>query len=163
MKEALRWIAGRLTDLQMTLSTAESCTGGMLGAALTSVPGSSAWYLGGLVLYSNELKIRLAGVNPATLASEGAVSPAVAREMADGVRTVCRADLGFGITGLAGPGGGSSGKPVGTVCLALASGSGVLDWTVRLAGDREAVRSAAVRFALARLRERLADVPHGGC
>jgi len=150
-------IGERLRQLQRTLATAESCTGGMLGSVLTSLPGASDWYRGGLVVYSNELKIRLAGVRPDTLDADGAVSPEVACQLARGVRMRCTADLGIGITGVAGPGGGSPDKPVGTVCLALATDSEVRDWTVQLPGDRGEVRAAAVRFALARLLDHVAD------
>ena len=150
-------IGERLRQLQRTLATAESCTGGMLGSVLTSLPGASDWYRGGLVVYSNELKISLAGVRPDTLDAGGAVSPEVACQLARGVRMRCTADLGIGITGVAGPGGGSPDKPVGTVCLALATDSEVRDWTVQLPGDRGEVRAAAVRFALARLLDHVAD------
>jgi nicotinamide-nucleotide amidase len=146
-------LAGRLLKRRMTIATAESCTGGLLGAALTSVPGSSAWYRGGLVVYSDDLKVRLAGVRADTLDSRGAVSPEVACELAGGARRLCKADLGVGITGIAGPGGGTDDKPVGTVCIAVASGGEVLDWTIRLSGDREEVRQATVRFVLARVGE----------
>ena len=156
MTADLEALAGRMVELGMTVATAESCTGGMLGAALTSIPGASAWFRGGLVVYSDELKIRLAGVRTDTLEAHGAVSPAVARELAQGVRKRCGADLGVGITGIAGPGGGSADKPVGTVCIALASSNRIQDWTVRLSGDRGEVRSAAVRFVLARIEDQIA-------
>ena len=155
MKDTVRAVAGRLEALRLTLATAESCTGGLVGAALTSVPGASVWYRGGLVVYSNDLKVRLAGVDPGVLEKEGAVSPAVARALARGARTRCNADLGIGITGVAGPGGGTGEKPVGTVCLALAAEGELFDWTVAFQGDRDAVRSAAVEFALNRILERL--------
>ena len=86
MKDTVRAVAGRLEALRLTLATAESCTGGLVGATLTAVPGASAWYRGGLVVYSNDLKVRLAGVDPGVLEKEGAVSPAVARALARGAR-----------------------------------------------------------------------------
>lgn len=155
MRDASRAVAGRLEALRLTLATAESCTGGLLGATLTAVPGASVWYRGGLVVYSNDLKVRLAGVDPGMLETEGAVSLAVARALARGARTRCDADLGAGVTGIAGPGGGTYDKPVGTVCLALAMEGEILDWTVVFQGDRDRVRSATVEFVLNRILERL--------
>jgi len=155
-------VADMLGKLRLTVATAESCTGGLLAATLTAVPGASAWFRGGVVAYSNDLKIQLAGVRPATLESHGAVSSAVARELAQGARDRCSADLGIGITGIAGPGGGSEDKPVGTVCLAVADEHGIHDWTVRFKGGRETVRSGTVLFALERILERLAPDPGEG-
>ena len=103
----------------LTLATAESCTGGLLGHRLTNVPGSSDYYLGGVISYSNAVKVAILGVDAETLAREGAVSEVVARQMARGVRRLLRADIGIGITGVAGPGGGSPEKPVGLVYIAL--------------------------------------------
>jgi nicotinamide-nucleotide amidase len=140
-----------------TVATAESCTAGLLGAALTSVPGSSAWYRGGVVAYQNGLKQSLAGVGADTLATHGAVSQAVARELAAGARERCGADVGVGLTGIAGPGGGSPDKPVGLVHLAIQDGPDGLHWKVRLIGDRESVRGRAVVVALDRLRRRLLE------
>ena len=109
-------------------------------------------------MYSDDLKVHLAGVRTDTLESCGAVSLEVACELARGVRSRCNADLGVGITGIAGPGGGTIDKPVGTVCVALASASELLDWSVRLPGDREEVRRATVRFVL----ERIGDMAAAG-
>jgi nicotinamide-nucleotide amidase len=159
VKVDLDRIASRLLELRMTVATAESCTGGLLGAALTSVPGASAWYRGGLVVYSDDLKVQLAGVRTDTLATCGAVSLEVACELARGVRQRCNADLGVGITGIAGPGGGTTDKPVGTVCVAIASASEMLDWSIRLPGDREEVRQATVRFVLERIGDMAAAGP----
>jgi len=97
------------------VATAESCTAGLLGARLTEVPGSSAWYRGGLIVYDDRLKQSLAGVAADTLQRHGAVSECVARELAAGARRRCEADIGVGITGVAGPGGGNEEKPVGLV------------------------------------------------
>ena len=110
-----------LTERRQTLALAESCTGGHLADRLTNLPGASAILLAGLVTYSNESKQSLLGVKPETLAAHGAVSEAVAREMAEGARTRNRADYALAITGIAGPSGGSEAKPVGTVFIALAS------------------------------------------
>ena len=142
-----------------TLAIAESCTGGLLGATLTDVPGASSWFRGGLLCYSNEIKTSLAGVPDELLSTHGAVSEPVARALAAGARRVCSADFGLGVTGVAGPDGGTPGKPVGTVYVALADG-GVgrtvhLDWP----GDRALIRRRAVTVALDLLRRRLLAEP----
>jgi nicotinamide-nucleotide amidase len=144
-----------LRALGKTVSTAESCTAGLLAAAFTEVPGSSSWYRGGVVVYSDDLKSDLAGVMPETIAGHGAVSEAVSRELAAGVRERCGADYGIGITGIAGPGGGSAEKPVGLVHVALDDGIGSDHWRLMLFGDRHMVRGRAVNAALDRLRRKL--------
>jgi nicotinamide-nucleotide amidase len=140
-----------------TLATAESCTAGLLAAAVTGVPGSSAWFRGGFVVYSDDLKKSLAGVAPEVLEKHGAVSAEVADELARGARARCGADYGIGITGIAGPGGGSAQKPVGLVHLALAERSGTETWRLLQSGDRNLVRHRTVATALDRLRRRLLD------
>ncbi|ANM32067.1 hypothetical protein ABI59_03945 [Acidobacteria bacterium Mor1] len=153
---SLAGAAGRLlAESGLDLAVAESCTGGLLGGALTAVPGSSAWFKGGVIAYSNELKVLLAGVDPDLLAAHGAVSEEVARGLASGVRARAGADLGIGITGVAGPGGGTAEKPVGLVHLALSGGGEEEAWHLNLPGDRDAVRRRAVFSALDRLRRRL--------
>lgn len=148
------------------VATAESCTGGWLGQRLTAVPGSSAWYPGGVVCYSNDLKERFVGVPAAMLVEHGAVSAEVARALAAGVRQRVGATYGIGITGIAGPTGGTEDKPVGTVHLALAGPSGEgaslhkeigsLDHRrVRFPGDRERVRWMSTQLALEMLRRHL--------
>lgn len=130
---------------------AESCTGGLLGGAVTSVPGSSGWFLGGVVAYSDASKIRDLGVPARTIAERGAVSGEVALAMATGVLRRFRADAAIGITGIAGPSGGGPGKPVGTVWIAVVL-PGVRNADRHLfPGDREAVRAASVEAALERL------------
>jgi nicotinamide-nucleotide amidase len=140
-----------------TVAVAESCTGGLLGGAFTDVPGSSAWFRGGLIGYANDLKTSLAGVPAEMIAAEGAVSEAVARALAAGARRTCGSDYGLGVTGIAGPEGGRPDKPVGTVHVALddaGSGRAVrLDWP----GDRDLIRRRAVTVALDLLRRRLLD------
>lgn len=128
--EGLEEALGRaLAERGITLAVAESCTGGLIGHRITEVPGSSAYYLLGAVVYSNEAKERLLGVRAETLRAHGAVSTEVAEEMAEGVRRAAGADLGLATTGIAGPGGGTEEKPVGTVCIALAWEGGV--WSRR--------------------------------
>jgi nicotinamide-nucleotide amidase len=140
-----------------TLSAAESCTGGLLSQRLTAVPGSSDYFLGAAVTYSDELKTKLAGVPPELLDTHGAVSEPVARAMAAGVRRSLGSDWGVGITGVAGPGGGSADKPVGTVHIAVAGpGEGQVEHRkLRLPGDRDRVRRFSAQLALEMLRRRL--------
>jgi nicotinamide-nucleotide amidase len=136
-----------------TVAVAESCTGGLMAARLTDRAGSSAYVLGGVVVYSNEAKIAHAGVPAELIERHGAVSPEVARALALGAAERFGADLGVGITGIAGPGGGTPDKPVGTVCLCVASGaSGVLERTVHIPGDRATVRERTTTVGLHMLR-----------
>jgi nicotinamide-nucleotide amidase len=141
------------------LATAESCTGGMIAAACTDLAGSSAWFERGFVSYSNEAKTELLGVPAALIATHGAVSREVAEAMATGALARSRATVAVAVTGIAGPGGATPGKPVGTVWLAwavrgLASGAERLN----LSGDRAAVRSQTVEAALAQVL----DAARGG-
>lgn len=146
-----------LKSRKLTLAVAESCTGGMLGAKLTSVPGSSAYFLGGALVYSNESKTSLLGVDAGVLARDGAVSERCAAEMAERVRERAGADLGLSITGIAGPSGGTDEKPVGLVYLGLAGLSPEPEVVrKRFAGARETIRLRAVMAALDLLRSRLA-------
>jgi competence/damage-inducible protein CinA-like protein len=137
------------------LGTAESCTGGLVGARLTEVPGSSDVFVGGVVCYANALKVSLLGVDPAILEEHGAVSEAAARAMAAGACDALGVDLSVAVTGIAGPGGGSDDKPVGTVWLALADAGGVEAQRIRFPGDRHDVRARAAQAALALLDRRL--------
>lgn len=131
-----------------TLATAESCTGGGIGAALTAVPGSSAVYKGGVVSYTNEVKMGVLGVPAEWIEKYGAVSPWVAMEMASGVRGLLHSDVAVSVTGLAGPGGDEYGHPVGTVYIAYEDRqrNGVHHY--QFEGDREAVRNQAIEAAL---------------
>jgi len=136
-------------------TVAESCTGGLVAAAITSVAGSSAWFEESYVTYSNAAKSERLGVDAQLLAAHGAVSEPVATAMATGALRCARADLAAAITGIAGPGGGTPGKPVGTVCFAWAvAGGDVQCATFRFDGDRSAVRRASVVVALEGLIER---------
>ena len=142
-------ILQRATAAGWTVTTAESCTGGMVAAALTDIAGSSAIFQRGFVTYSNAAKADMLGVAPATLSAHGAVSEEVAREMAEGARTAAGADLAVSISGIAGPG-GSEFKPEGRVCFALASATGTRTETVEFGAiGRAQVRSAATDHALA--------------
>jgi nicotinamide-nucleotide amidase len=133
----------------LLLATAESCTGGGIGATITAVPGSSQWYERGFITYSNEAKRDMLGVSADALAQHGAVSEVVVREMARGALRMSRAQVALAVSGIAGPGGGSADKPVGTVCFAWAWQGGMEHGeTLRLAGDRAAVRRQAAEIAL---------------
>ena len=131
-----------------TLCTAESCTGGMIGAALTAVSGASKVYKGGIVSYTNEVKHRLLGVAAERLETEGAVSAPVARAMAMGARMALDADIAVSVTGLAGPSGDEFGNPVGTVFIGYADEAITTVRHFVFAGDRESVRQQAVEAAL---------------
>ncbi len=137
------------------LATAESCTGGMIAAACTDLAGSSDWFERGFVSYSNESKTELLGVDAALIARHGAVSEEVARAMAQGALRHSRAQAALAVTGVAGPGGGSEAKPVGTVWFGWATPAGVASERRRFDGDRARVRQATVRHALRRLVELL--------
>ena len=140
------------------MASAESCTGGMIAAACTAVAGSSDWFERGFVTYSNAAKVEMLGVDPSLIAAHGAVSKAVVEAMARGAVDRAGIELGVAVTGIAGPGGATPGKPVGTVWLAVAQRGAGGDVQVRaerllLPGDRSAVREQTVRQALRRLRE----------
>jgi nicotinamide-nucleotide amidase len=147
----VRALADALRARGWRLASAESCTGGLIAAACTTVAGSSDWFERGFVTYSNEAKSALLGVDPALIATHGAVSEAVARAMAAGVLARAPVPLAVAVTGIAGPGGAVPGKPVGTVWLAWGTAAALHAERLQLAGDRDAVRSATVRIALERL------------
>lgn len=149
----------RLIERGLTLVSAESCTGGGIGAAVTSVAGSSACFLGGVIAYSNAVKIAQLGVSPEDLDTHGAVSEPVARAMAEGARTRLGADIGVSTTGVAGPGGGSEAKPVGTVDIAVATAAGTTYKRLRLFGKRDTIRHAATQWALKLVLDQLDTLP----
>lgn len=147
---ALEKLVTRLLAQQQTLATVESCTGGGIAARCTDLAGSSRWFNGGLVTYSNEMKVRL-GVRAADIEGQGAVSETVVRQMAEQGRRFCLSDWCVSVSGVAGPDGGSDEKPVGTVWLAWAGPDGTEAQRHWFAGDRAAVRRQTVEFALAHL------------
>ena len=131
------------------IATAESCTGGWIAQAITEIPGSSAWFDGGFVTYSNNAKVQMLGVNPKTLEEYGAVSAEVAKQMAAGALANSEADWAVAVTGIAGPDGGSEAKPVGTVYVAWqGKNGGVKVERLQLSGDRHQIRKQAVENAM---------------
>jgi nicotinamide-nucleotide amidase len=140
---------------QETLAVAESCTGGLLSQRITSISGSSRSFLGGAVVYSNELKADFAGVPPQLIANHGAVSAEVAEAMAQGIRRRVGASMGVGITGIAGPGGGTPEKPVGLVYVAVSYGNKTESLECNFSGDRDRIRLWASQQALDMIRRRL--------
>lgn len=154
--ETLEQVVGKLLlERNATLAVAESCTGGLLSSKIVNVPGSSAWFLEGLVTYSDAAKVRRLGVSQETLASRGAVSGETAREMAQNLRAGAGADYALSVTGVAGPMGGSPQKPVGLVYLGLATPRGVVVQEHHMTGDRQQVRLRSVMTALDLLRRDL--------
>ena len=142
-----RAVGKSLQKNQMTMSVCESCTGGMLGSIITAQPGSSQYFIGGMIAYADRMKRRV-GVKATTLRKHGAVSEQTAREMAQGIRAMCGSDIGVSITGIAGPTGGSQEKPVGLVYFGLATTQGCLVERKRFRGTRSTIREKACLHAL---------------
>ncbi len=143
----------------LTIGVAESCTGGLLGAAITAMPGSSAVFMGGFLTYSNAMKVALIGVSEDSLKDHGAVSEIVAGEMAKGARERLGVDIAISITGVAGPGGGSKEKPVGTVCFGISTANGLQTERQHFdAPSRNRVRDYATIHAMKRLSETVAEL-----
>jgi nicotinamide-nucleotide amidase len=160
--ETLEEVVGRvLMENHATIAVAESCTGGMLAERLTNVPGSSNYFLGGIVCYSNDLKTSFVDVPAAIIESKGAVSSEVALALADGIRRRAGATLGIGITGIAGPGGGTPEKPVGLVHIGIADERGPRERSMRFPGDRERIRQYATQAALDFVRRYFLYPAHG--
>jgi len=156
--ETLEEVVGMyLVMKQKTIATAESCTGGLLSERLTRIPGSSNFFVGGVVCYSNELKTRFCGVPEKILNENGAVSKIVAQAMAEGIRARSGASIGIGITGIAGPGGGTPEKPVGLVFISIADEKGTQVREFRFPGERERVRHWSTQAALEIIRRRVRD------
>ena len=146
---AAKLLGAALSASGKTVAVAESCTGGLLGGAITSIPGSSRYFSGGVLAYADSAKISVLAVPPAMIAARGAVSRDVALAMAEGVLSLFPADLAIAVTGVAGPGGGSRGKPAGTVWVAVVTPGGVrYAHRFRFSGGREAVRRETVRASL---------------
>lgn len=150
-------IGGILRERGLTLAVAESCTGGLLASLITDVPGSSDYFLGGVVAYSNEVKERVLGVPGEVLRTVGAVSPECARAMAEGVRRLLGADIALSTTGIAGPTGATSTKPVGLVYVGLAHAGGTLVREFRFVGARRGNKHSAAHEALRLLLEFLSS------
>ena len=150
-------VLDRCRELGSTIAVAESCTGGLLGARLTSISGSSDVVLGGVIAYANEVKMALLGVSEADLVAHGAVSEPVARQMAEGVRARLGSTIGVSITGVAGPGGGTAEKPVGTVWIAAAFPESTRALQLKLIGDREEIRRRATQSSLELVRRALLE------
>jgi PncC family amidohydrolase len=154
--EPLEKVIGQLlTEQQLTIALAESCTGGLIAHRLTNVPGSSDYFIGGVVSYANEAKERVLGVSHQTLQEHGAVSEETAREMARGVRRILQTDVALAVTGIAGPSGGTPGKPVGLTYIALAAEDLERCEGYLWRGDRRANKEQSAEAALAMLREYL--------
>ena len=149
--DAIKQLAAKLIELNLQLSSAESCTGGGIGHMCTALPGSSAWYKGGVIAYSNELKTNLLNVPEDILHAQGAVSEQVAHCMAQGAAEVMNSDIAISTTGIAGPEGGTEDKPVGTVCFGWAIAEKVHTETIYLTGDREQIRQQSIEHSLQRL------------
>jgi len=154
-------VARVLTENRATIAVAESCTGGMLAQRLTNVPGSSAYFIGGVVCYSNDVKTSVAGVPAELIESKGAVSSEVALALADGIRKRMGATLGVGVTGIAGPGGGTPEKPVGLVYIGIADECGAREKSFRFLGDRDQIRQRATQAALDMVRRYFLFPPSG--
>jgi PncC family amidohydrolase len=148
-------VAQLMLQHKLTLVTAESCTGGLIGHLLTNVPGSSQYFLGGLVTYADEMKHSLIAVRAGTLEEHGAVSAEVAKEMAYGVRLNLIGDIGLSVTGIAGPGGATEGKPVGLTYVGISTPDVHEAYEFRWDGDREANKLASARAAIQVLLDHL--------
>lgn len=153
--DEVRALLQRFRERSLTLSTAESCTGGLLGAMITAVPGSSDVYKGGVISYCNEVKHRILDVPETILSQYGAVSWQTAEAMARGARAACRADIGVGITGLAGPEGDGSGLPVGLVFIGYSDAKQTTYRKLSLSGSREEIRRQACAEAVSLIRSLL--------
>ena len=144
-----------LISRTLTISVAESCTGGLIGHLITSIPGSSAYFAGGIISYSNQSKCDLLGVSPATLEQYGAVSDQTAREMATGVKERLKSDIGISVTGIAGPDGGSVEKPVGTVFMGFAFDTRPFSIKYLFKGDRLEIKQQTAETVLENIRRHL--------
>lgn len=137
-----------LSEFHLSIALAESCTGGLIAERITSIPGASVCFKGGVVCYANEVKQALLGVSPTILEIEGAVSETCAQAMAEGARRACQADIGLSVTGIAGPGGATPTKPIGLVFIGVATPEAVSAKKFLFSGDRAAIRQQAADAAL---------------
>jgi nicotinamide-nucleotide amidase len=153
-------VGNRLRDERLTLTAAESCTGGMVATAITDIPGSSNWFERGFVTYSNQAKTEMIGVPAEMIERHGPVSEPVARAMADGALRNSRAQVSVAITGIAGPGGGSAGKPVGMVVFGWSNRVHTVTEAVLFKGDREQIRTQASAHALRGVLTLLDEAEH---
>ena len=141
-------LARLLVERKRLISVCESCTGGLISKYLTDIPGASKYYRGGIIAYSNEIKTKILGVKKPLISKHGAVSKIVAEKMASGIKKLMNTDIGIGITGIAGPSGGSKNKPVGLIFIAIAEGKTVISHELRLRGTRRNIREKAAMSAL---------------
>jgi nicotinamide-nucleotide amidase len=141
-------LGGKLRERKLTIAVAESCTGGLLGSMITDVPGSSEYFLGGVIAYQNEVKESLLHVPQQVIAAHGAVSAQTVEAMASGCRELFKCDIAVSITGIAGPGGGSAEKPVGLVYVGLATASGMISRRFQWDGSRVQNKESSIRAAM---------------
>jgi PncC family amidohydrolase len=158
LRKLLEDIGILLREKEWTISTAESCTGGLVGSFLTSVPGSSDYFIGGVIAYSNEIKTDLLSVSPSTLKKFGTVSEETVGEMANGVKKLLKTDVGISISGIAGPTGGTEKKPVGTVALGVDIPQKIITNMVHLEGNRNNIRKSAAIKLLEVLKNLLEEI-----
>jgi nicotinamide-nucleotide amidase len=158
MEDSIGKLIGKmLADRGLTISVAESCTGGLIGSIITDVPGSSRYFLGGIIAYSNQSKMEILNVSPRTIAEHGTVSGQTVQEMAGGIKRLFNSHLGLAVTGIAGPEGGSREKPVGTVFIGLAAEDRIFTTGYRFHGTRGEIKQETARMALDYLRRYLND------
>jgi nicotinamide-nucleotide amidase len=157
IRQASIQLSKRLTQAKLKVAVAESCTGGGISEAITAVAGSSEWFDCGVTAYAYEMKTKLLGVPADMLVQHGAVSEPVVISMVQGVKALANAQCAIAVSGIAGPGGGTPQKPVGTVCFALIARDELKTHTMHFAGSRDAVRAQATLFALRKLDEMLAN------
>ncbi|MDH3452424.1 MAG: CinA family protein [Gammaproteobacteria bacterium] len=155
LNDTLQRIAQHAQRQQLHVTTAESCTGGLIAKSITDRPGSSDWFEYGFVTYSNAAKTDLLGVDPQTIESQGAVSDATVRAMAEGALARAGADYAIAVSGVAGPGGGTANNPVGSVWIACAGGGSTVSAHLQLDGDRTSIRERSALLALQMLHDRM--------
>ena len=158
LRKLLEDIGTLLREKGWTISTAESCTGGLIGSFLTSIPGSSDYFIGGVIAYSNEIKTNLLSVSPKTIKDFGAISEETVKEMACGVKRLLKTDVGISISGIAGPTGGREKKPVGTIALGVDIPQKIITNMVHIEGNRNNIRKLAAIQLLEMLKNLLEEI-----